>query len=771
MKKWICFVLCFFMIIFIVPQSIYGEGQKSTTSLRSNLNPSYSLRLDTFEWMDSCIKKCTESLIFEETDVYDSMDAIERGDFLRWLIQSMDIPLVSSDHNFADVDKNNPNYKYIQTAVEAGIIEKTTHFYPHDFLLRYVASIWLVNATGEEAIQKALSYTQPVIAAQDGYYEVPKEAIGSMTVCYLPAYQLMNYRYITNDGYRRVHPCQPLLFGEAAYSFTMMMNPPKKGGDVSISFLQEPSTLFPSIDWVRTSHDVGAMIGSPSRDADNYWGRYPELLKRIPTQENGLWTIQQDKNGEFQSMEIVYELRENIFWSDGTPITAQDALFAFYFYRHPSCPIVHSEIDFWVNKIVALDEHKVMVQWNTPYFHADSGLGLLPRHYFEEKFQYILEPYDITKPQDETSEKYKADTSFIMNCCKDEEYGENPILAGPYVVEEWNKGYSILLKPNPYYLFDAPVLDEIRIEFFPSPSHIFKDSNESVVDVAPIFYADDDHPATHDIHVTPSTTWEHIDLNVDIEPLNDRKVRQALMLAIDRNRILEEVYQGNEVQLANSWLYPKHMGSQHYSLQDYSYDMDKAKILLDKAGWIMDPVTNYREKDGEVFTITFITTAGNRSRESVQDIITECWENLGINVIVSNQQPTNFFIYTLRERKFDGPSACLYAWIMSPYSNLYSIIHSSQIPDERNGWTGQNYTGFQHDYVDALVEECKTTLDKTTWGKNLNVVQEILMKELPSLPLYFRTDISCLHKDLMNFKPCGNSGSSDFWNIAYWYWK
>ncbi|HXK52123.1 MAG TPA: ABC transporter substrate-binding protein, partial [Caldisericia bacterium] len=441
MQKWILCVLCIMMITFFVPQSIYGEGQKSTPTLMSLLNPSYSLRLDTFDWMEPCIEKCQEKGVFENPHNYDSLQPVERGDFIRWLVKSKNIPLVSSSHEFEDVDKNDPNYKYIQTAVESGIIEKTSHFYPADFLLRYIASIWLVNAMGEEAIQKALSYTEPVIPAQDGYYEVPQEAIGSMTVCYLPVYQLMNYRYTTNDWYRRIHPRQPLLFGEAAYSYTMMMNPPNKGGKASIALFGEPTTLFPGMDWVDTSNDILTMVSASTTSGfDHNWGLFPELLKRIPTQENGLWTIQRNKNGDFQSMEIVYELRENIYWSDGTPITAEDALFAFYFYRHPSCPIIHSEVDFWVDKIVALDEHKVMVQWNTPYFNADSGLELLPRHYFEEKFQYILEPYDITPEPDEDSEKYKDDSIFITKCCEDEEYGKTPILAGPYYIEEWNAG-------------------------------------------------------------------------------------------------------------------------------------------------------------------------------------------------------------------------------------------------------------------------------------------------------------------------------------------
>ncbi|HPJ13250.1 MAG TPA: peptide ABC transporter substrate-binding protein, partial [Caldisericia bacterium] len=562
-----------------------------------------------------------------------------------------------------------------------------------------------------------------------------------------------------------------LLFGEAAYSYTMMMNPPKKGGKAKVALTMKPRSLFPGIEFSKTSKDILAMINaSTTSEFDHNWGLFPELLKRIPTQENGLWTTQTDENGEFQSMETLFELRENTFWSDGTPITAEDALFAFYFYRHPSCPIIHSEVDFWVDKIVALDERTILIQWNTPYMYANFGIAVLPRSYFEEKYQYHLEPYDINREPDEESEKYKADSEFIKLCCEDEEYTSKPLLAGPYYIES-NQNDRIFLKPNTHYLFDAPLLDEIQINFYDSSYEIFQESNNSVEDIVPIYYTDTPLPSTHRAQFTRNATWEHIDLNVDVEPLDDLSVRKALMLAIDRNRILEEVYQGNEIILSNSWLSPMHLGSQQYPLQEYSFDKEKAELLLDNAGWIMDPVTKYREKDGEIFTITFMTTSGNRSREGIQDIITECWEDIGIAVIISNESAMNFFTSTLRERRFDGPCACMYAWIMGPLSSLFSIIHSSQIPTERNGWSGQNYTGFQNDYVDSLSTEVITTLDKTQWIENLSVIQEILMKELPSLPLHNRTDISCLHKDLMNYKPCGSTSTSDFWNIAYWYWK
>ncbi|MDD4614707.1 MAG: hypothetical protein PHI40_04775, partial [Caldisericia bacterium] len=174
---------------------------------------------------------------------------------------------------------------------------------------------------------------------------------------------------------------------------------------------------------------------------------------------------------------------------------------------------------------------------------------------------------------------------------------------------------------------------------------------------------------------------------------------------------------------------------------------------------------------GEQFTITYMTTSGNKSREQVQAVISSGWEeNLKIKVNLKNEQATSFFTATLKERKFNGPSAAMFAWVMGPTSNLYSIVNSEQIPTELNGYSGQNYTAYKNELVDELTSNILKMLDKQEIYNNLRLAQAELTKDIPSLPLFYRVDISSKHKNIANYQPTGTS-SPITWNSAWWYWK
>ena len=107
---------------------------------------------------------------------------------------------------------------------------------------------------------------------------------------------------------------------------------------------------------------------------------------------------------------------------------------------------------------------------------------------------------------------------------------------------------------------------------------------------------------------------------------------------------------------------------------------------------------------------------------------------------------------------------------MGPTTNLYSILHSTQIPNYNNGYTGQNYTGYSNKEVDRLLDENNETLDKDKINKNLRKIQEIITEELPSIPLYDRTDCSAINRKLKNFLPTGTT-TAVTWNGYLWYFE
>ena len=96
----------------------------------------------------------------------------------------------------------------------------------------------------------------------------------------------------------------------------------------------------------------------------------------------------------------------------------------------------------------------------------------------------------------------------------------------------------------------------------------------------------------------------------------------------------------------------------------------------------------------------------------MQAVIVSNWKDIGVDAEVKNEQSTTLFTDTLNGRKFHGPTAIMFAWVMGPESNLYSTANSTQIPTQSNGWSGQNYTGFRDERVDLLTEDNLKQLDK-----------------------------------------------------------
>lgn len=744
------------------------------TSIKSVETLPKGTKADTLQWTEKYVEKAEKMNLFDQNDTRNPFDPVSRGDFIRWLVKAKNYSLSPSTHSFEDLEPTHPNYAYIMTAVEKGVVAKTALFRPNDLLIRSDASLWLVQAHSEMAQEKAKSITEPLIPAQDGYFDIPKEAIGSLTVCYLPQYQMMEYRHLENDDFRYIQPDAPIILGEAAYSLYQLTHPPAQGGKIIAAVPMEPRTLFSGLDTMSSMTDIISMIYEiPIGGYDDYWSNFPLLIKRIPTQENGLWVINQDSFGEIINMEVTFELRTGLKWADGTPLTADDCVFAFYLYNHPSFPTIHTEMDLWIDKIETLDDQTVKMTWNTPYLYCTSALNVMPRHYFEEKYGYHLEPFDLNDKTYYESDRFYQDEEFI-NLCSMDEYNTNPLHTGPYKVSTWEEGKKIILKPNPYYLFGPPLIDEIEIQVIENTDLILSRAIKDQIDMTWSSLSFDQATqlvkknGQHKALFTPSLTWEHIDLNVDDPVLSDSRVRKALLYAIDRQSITDHFFGGIQ-PVAHAWLPPRHNAYVEENITKYEWDMQKAGTLLDEAGWKLN-TDGMREKEGKVLTITFMTTSQNKTREQVQAVIASSWKELGIDVITENQQSSTFFIETLRERDFQGPTAFMYAWIMGPASNLYSILSSSQIPTEENAYSGQNYTGYKNTLVDELLLENLISLDTEKIYQNLREIQAIVTQDLPSLPLYYRVDVSSANQNIVNYKPTGTYYSKT-WNSAYWYWQ
>jgi peptide/nickel transport system substrate-binding protein len=165
-----------------------------------------------------------------------------------------------------------------------------------------------------------------------------------------------------------------------------------------------------------------------------------------------------------------------------------------------------------------------------------------------------------------------------------------------------------------------------------------------------------------------------------------------------------------------------------------------------------------------MLSLELMTTAGNRTRELVEQVLQSQWRRLGVEIRIKNEPARVLFGETVPHRRFD---MAMYAWISAPENVPRSILHSSEIPNADNGFAGQNAAGFKNPEMDRLIDALEIELDpdkrKTLWAE----LQRLYATELPSLPLYFRSDSFILPKWLSGLRPTGNQYPSTLW-ITDW---
>ena len=182
------------------------------------------------------------------------------------------------------------------------------------------------------------------------------------------------------------------------------------------------------------------------------------------------------------------------------------------------------------------------------------------------------------------------------------------------------------------------------------------------------------------------------------------------------------------------------------------------------AGWSKGGDGIRRNAEGQRLSFELMTTAGNRSRELVEQVLQSQWRRIGVDIRIKNEPARVLFGETLPHRRFD---MAMYAWISSPENVPRSILHSSEIPSEANGFVGQNATGYANPEMDRLIDALEIELEadkrKALWAE----AQRLYATELPSLPLYFRSDVFVLPKWLSGVRPTGNQSPTTLW-ITDW---
>jgi len=518
---------------------------------------------------------------------------------------------------------------------------------------------------------------------------------------------------------------------------------------LTIGITQFPSSFHPNIDSMLAKTYILAMTRRPLTVYDKDWKVVCALCTRLPTFENGLAKKERTPDGK-QGVAVTYEIHPDATWGDGMPVSAQDVVFTWEVGRHPQSGVGNMELYRSLYKIDVVDDKTVTLHFDKLTFEYNSigGMEILPAH--------------IEKPLFAEPVKYKTRTAF------DTDSTNKGLYFGPYAVAQVVSGSHVVLKPNPTWYGKKPGFKQIVVKVIGNTAALEANLLAGGIDMVAgeLGFTVDQalafemrHGSKFNVIYKPGLIYEHIDLNLENPILADRRVRRALLYAIDRRSLSRQLFGGHQ-PVADTNVNP--LDWVHTDdIPKYPFNPKQAARLLDEAGWTQRRAGVRHNAKGEPLRLEIMTTAGNRSRELVEQVLQSQWKAAGIDVRIKNEPARVFFGRTVTERRFTG--LAMFAWYSAPESVPRTTLHSSHIPTAENNYAGQNYTGFKNAEVDAILEAIEVELDRDKRLALWHRLQTIYATELPVLPLYFRADPYVLPKWLKGVTPTGHQFPSPFW--------
>ncbi|MBS0517718.1 MAG: peptide ABC transporter substrate-binding protein [Proteobacteria bacterium] len=524
--------------------------------------------------------------------------------------------------------------------------------------------------------------------------------------------------------------------------------------ELVIGTTQAPGTMNPLIGSMLAKALIQDMTLRPFTAYDPNWKLVPLACTRVPNLKEGTARVVDLPDGA-KGMEIDIEIKP-LKWGDGTPVTTRDMAFTLAVGQHPLSGVTSAEGYRRIIKLDIKDESRFTVTIDRITFDYES-------------FDFVVLPAHIEKPIfDANPAEYRNKTAYDTD-------PTNPGLGfGPYRISELVPGNRLVLEQNRYWSGETSHFKRIVVKFIENTSALEANLLSGNVDYVlgelglsldQALAIEKRHKDRFNVIYKPALIYEHIDVNLDNPLLKDRRVRRALLMAIDRAAISQKLFGGKQ-PVANGSISPL---DPMYSpaARQYRYDPAAARKLLDEAGFALAKDGMRTAPDGQRFSLELITTAGNRVRELVAQVIQSQLRQVGIDLRIK-AEPPRVFSDALNHRRFSA--LAMYAWVERPEGVPRSTLHSEEIPSEKNGWSGQNYPAYANPKMDKMLDAAERELDPEKRRIFFDEIQRLYADDLPVLPLYFRVDPFVIPKRLKGVLPTGHLNSSPLW-VEQWYWE
>jgi len=479
---------------------------------------------------------------------------------------------------------------------------------------------------------------------------------------------------------------------------------------------------------------------------------------------------------EMDQMIVNFSLLEDLVWSDGEPLTAEDSIFAYNLAKDEDTP--GSKFIFDRTQTYEATDETTLQWWGIPGFidptYYANFWAPLPKHAWESFAAAELSQIDVAS--------------------------RTPIGWGPYVLQEWAAGDHLTLTKNiRYFRADEglPVFDTLIFRIVPDPNAAMSDLVAGKCDLLDSTINLDGQlslllqmqtdgqaqalttrtntiewlglgvtPASYDDGYTTSPPLDRPDF------FYDQRTRQAIAMCLDRQKVVDTVLFGLSV-VPNTYISPDHP-LYDSTVAPYPYDPAQANRILEQVGWMdldNDPSTP-RQAQGVLnvppltpFVLNYYTSSATQRRQ-VSEILALSLGQCGIGVNITYFSYIDLYAEggaggPLFGRSFDLAEYAMGSSSLEPSCTWYT---TEQIPTEANNWVGANLTGYKSlEFDAACVKAQQQTPDDAAYREAYQQTQSIFSSDLPAIPLYLRLKVAASRPDMCGFglDPTANT----LWNI------
>ena len=557
-----------------------------------------------------------------------------------------------------------------------------------------------------------------------------------------------------------------ILLGAAASALGASAALAERGSDgqLNVIYWQAVSVMTPYLSNGTKDIQGASLVIEPLARYDEEGAIVPYLAESVPTVENG--GIAADL------MSVTWTLKEGLLWSDGTPVTAEDAVFTWEYCLHPDGGCAQASNFSDVTAVEAVDPRTIKITFGVP--------KPFPYGPFVGGNSPILQ-------------KAQLADCIGANAPTCTEANTKPIGTGPFVVKDFKANDVVVLEANPNYRDpDKPAFATMVLKGGGDPASAARSVLETGefdyawnTQVEPEILAMMAAAGKGEVLSAFGVLLERLQVNqTDPDPalgaerstvghphpfLTDERVVKALSLAIDREVLVETGYGEAGKPTCNLIPAPEINNSPN---NDWclKQDLDAAKALLDEAGWTVGG-DGVREKDGRKLSLLFQTST-NSVRQAAQALIKQWWEDIGVAVELRNIDGGVFFgadpgspdtiqkFYAdieMYANEFDGtdPEKYLGEWVCK------------EAPGPENQWQGANNSRWCSEEFDATMAELAKTSGAEERAKVIIKANDLIASSPSFIALVHRGRLSAASKTLGGVKM--NAWDSELWNAADWY--